>query len=69
MPSQIPRWPFHPSAAGLTARSCLQTYRAMSQDPDVIELTKTIQDLKKYQDDLFRYDPDSNNDIDLEPLS
>lgn len=43
-------------------------HKALPNDEFLKELEAKIQKLKKQQDDLFRYDPDSKTDVDLEPL-
>jgi len=42
--------------------------KSMPDDKILKEYEEVLQKVKKEQDDLFRYDPDSKSDVDLEPL-
>ena len=44
-------------------------HKVLPDDKILKELEELLQKSKKEQDDLFRYDPDSKEDIDLDPLA
>lgn len=51
------------------ALAVIEPYRkALPERPDLKELEELLQKGKKKQDDLFRYDPGSESDVDLAPL-